>query len=180
VGREQQPSRRTRFESLFGEHYDDVLAYALRRSDGETAQDVVAETFLVAWRRLDAVPADPLPWLYGVARRVLANQRRAGRRRDALARRLAVHAEASDRRAMVGDSSLLRALARLSESDREALVLVAWEGLDQGRVAAALGCRPATLRVRLYRARRRLAHELQREENPLPTALSHPANLEKR
>lgn len=169
-----------RFESLFGEHYDDVLAYTLRRSDRETAQDVVAETFLVAWRRLDVVPDDALPWLYGVARRVLANQRRADRRRDALARRLAVHTEVSDRQPEVGDASLLRALARLPEAGREALLLVAWEGLDRGRAAAALECRPATLRVRLHRARRRLARELETEEADVPTALSHPANVEQR
>lgn len=169
-----------RFESLFGEHYDDVLAYALRRSDGETAQDVVAETFLVAWRRLDVVPDDALPWLYGVARRVLANQRRADSRRDALARRLAVHTEVSDRQSEVGDASLLRALARLPEASREALLLVAWDGLDRGRAAAALGCRPARLRVRLHRARRRLARELETEETDVPTALSHPANVEQR
>lgn len=180
MGLEQQPSRRMRFETLFGKHYDDVLAYALRRSDRETAQDVVAETFLVAWRRLDVVPADPLPWLYGVARRVLANQRRAASRRDALARRLAVDAEVSDRQAEVGDASLLRALGRLSALDREALVLVAWEGLEQRRAAAALGCRPAALRVRLHRARRRLARELEAEEAALPTALSDPVNLEQR
>lgn len=169
-----------RFESVFAEHYDDVLAYALRRSDGQTAQDVVAETFLVAWRRLDAVPDDPLPWLYGVARRVLANQRRSAARRDALARRVAADAAPADLDTpAVGDPSLLRALGRLSEREREALMLVAWEGLDQRRAAAAAGCRPGTLGVRLHRARRRLARELEREAT-LTTRLADPPRLEQR
>jgi RNA polymerase sigma-70 factor (ECF subfamily) len=167
-------------EALFAAHYDDVLAYALRRSDGEAAQDVVAETFLVAWRRLEVVPDDALPWLYGVARRVLANQRRSDRRRDALAQRLAAHAAPTDRPAVGGDVSLLRALARLSEQDCEALMLVAWEGLDRRRAAAALGCRPGTLGVRLHRARRRLARLLDQEEAPLGTAASNPPGLEQR
>jgi RNA polymerase sigma-70 factor, ECF subfamily len=81
--------REHRFELLFRANYPAVRAYALRRSSGDSAQDVVAETFLVAWRRLDDVPADALPWLYGVARRVLANQRRTMRRSEALGERLA-------------------------------------------------------------------------------------------
>lgn len=127
------------------------------------------------------MPADALPWLYGVARRVLANQRRADSRRDALARRLASHGEPTGpRQAAVGDAPMLRALAALSEVDREALVLVAWEGLDQRRVAAALGCRPGTLRVRLHRTRRRLARELERREGSVPEAAFKPANVEQR
>ena len=82
-------TREDRFEEMFREHYGAVRGYALRRIPGDLAQDAVAETFLVAWRRLDDFPADPLPWLFGVARRVLANQRRSADRSSALERRLA-------------------------------------------------------------------------------------------
>ena len=77
-----------RFRALFAAHRSAVLAYARRRVDPDAAADVVAETFLVAWRRLDAVPDDALPWLYGVARKVVGNQRRAQRRSQALVERL--------------------------------------------------------------------------------------------
>jgi RNA polymerase sigma-70 factor, ECF subfamily len=73
-----------RFEALFRENADTVLAYATRRSDPDTAQEIVADTFAVAWRRLDVVPDPALPWLLGVARNVLANERRSRRRAEAL------------------------------------------------------------------------------------------------
>lgn len=87
---ENDAGRRARFERLYDAHYAPVLAYALRRSGRTVAHDVAAETFLVAWRRLDDVPVDAAPWLYGVARRVLANERRAEKRRAALAERMRV------------------------------------------------------------------------------------------
>jgi RNA polymerase sigma-70 factor, ECF subfamily len=159
-----EPSRNERFEGLFREHYARVRGYALRRAPGEVAQEVVAETFLVAWRRLEDVPDDPLPWLFGVARRVLANQRRSARRHVALERRLteALPAAASgDPGEGVGDAEFVRtALARLSERDREALMLVAWHGLTGARAASAAGCSRSAFAVRLHRARARLAAEL--------------------
>ena len=85
---ERQVDRRGAFEQLFNAHYWAVRGYVLRRSPSGAAEDVVAETFLVAWRRLDDIGEDPLPWLLGVARRVMANQHRAERRRGALATRL--------------------------------------------------------------------------------------------
>jgi RNA polymerase sigma-70 factor (ECF subfamily) len=131
---------------------------------------VIAETFLIAWRRFDDLPSDPLPWLYGVARRVLANQRRSAGRGGALEKKLAFagspdgHDNVADR---VGDADLMRlALARLSEHDREALMLVAWEGLDGGRAARAAGCSRGAFAVRLHRARSRLAAELRAQEQP--------------
>ena len=81
-------TRTQRFEEMFTEHYAAVRGYALRRTSADAAQDAVAETFLVAWRRLDDVPPDALPWLFGVARRVLANQRRSAARSEALEERL--------------------------------------------------------------------------------------------
>ncbi|HEV2999433.1 MAG TPA: RNA polymerase sigma factor [Solirubrobacteraceae bacterium] len=162
-------ARRARFERLYDAHYAPVLAYALRRSERSVAHDVAAETFLVAWRRLDDVPADAAPWLYGVARRVLANERRGAGRRAALAERLRqLPARRPPGEALegAGSGSLAEALARLPERDREALMLVAWEGLSTAQAARAMGCAPAALRVRLHRARRRLARALDDLQSP--------------
>lgn len=149
---------------MFRENYAAVRAYALRRAPPEDAQDAVADTFLVAWRRLDEVPDDALPWLYGVARRTLANQRRSADRGAALERRLATAAAPAgspDPADRAGDNELMRlALAGLPESSREALMLVAWHGLTPARAARAAGCSRATFAVRLHRARGRLAAEL--------------------
>ncbi len=130
------------------------------------ADDVVAEVFVVCWRRFDEIPADPLPWLLGVARHVLATLRRAEHRREALHVRL-LHSETSTEQSPVrggGDGVLGAALERLSEGDRELLLLVAWEGLSTSEVASVLELRPSTTRVRLMRARRRLRVELARAE----------------
>ena len=159
------PSRREqRFEHLFRENYRPLRDYTLRRAAPDAAQDAVAETFLVAWRRLDDVPEDGLPWLYGVARRVLANQRRSATRGAALERRLAgalATAASGDPGETAGEGELVRqALDTLSARSREALLLVAWEGLSPARAARAAGCSSATFAVRLHRARARLATEL--------------------
>jgi RNA polymerase sigma factor (sigma-70 family) len=165
-----QTTHASRFEALFREHYPAVRAYASRRAPTEMAQDAIAETFLIAWRRFDDVPSDPLPWLYGVARRVLANQRRSAGRGTALEEKLASAASPDghdDLTEQVGDAELMRfALARLSEQDRETLMLVAWEGLDGARAARVAGCSRGTFAVRLHRARSRLANEIQTQEQP--------------
>ncbi len=146
-----------RFEALFCKHYGRVLAYARRRTTPEGAQDVVSETFLVAWRRLDNIPRDELAWLLAVARRSLANGRRATRRHDALVERLA--AEPSERleHEATEPRELIAALATLSALDRELLILIAWDGVTPAEAAVTLGCSAASARVRLHRARRRLA-----------------------
>jgi RNA polymerase sigma-70 factor (ECF subfamily) len=165
-----EPIRNERFEGLFRENYAAVRGYALRRARREEAQDVVAETFAVAWRRLDDVPVDALPWLYGVARRVLANQRRSADRSAALEQRLATAPPTSgsgDPGESVGDAEILSAaFARLSDSDREALMLVAWHGLYGARAARAAGCTRAAFAVRLHRARARLAAQVASLELP--------------
>jgi RNA polymerase sigma-70 factor, ECF subfamily len=151
--------RRERFERLFGTHFRSVLAYALRRAPRAEAEDVVAETFLIAWRRLDEVPSDERPWLLGVARRVLSNQRRAAGRRTALHERLMLE--------RAGDASaeqpvpIVEALDQLPERDREVLILIAWDGLSTEDAAQVLGCSRVAARVRLHRARQRLRHELR-------------------
>jgi RNA polymerase sigma-70 factor, ECF subfamily len=168
-------TREDRFEELFREHYGAVRGYALRRAPGDLAQDAVSETFLVAWRRLDDVPADALPWLYGVARRVLANQRRSADRSSALERRLAAQTIAAPDLPgeSGGDGELLRAaLARLSERDREALMLVAWHELSGARAARAAGCTRTAFAVRLHRARTRLAAQLDLLGSPAAPAVN--------
>ncbi|HEX2295097.1 MAG TPA: sigma-70 family RNA polymerase sigma factor [Actinomycetota bacterium] len=157
--------RRRRFEELYEATRRPLLAYALRRVGPDEAKDVVAETFLVAWRRLDDVPDDALPWLYGVARKVAATAGRADSRRSGLVRRMVAEARperAGDPASALHDrEALADAFASLRPRDREVLTLVALDGLDVGRAAVVLGCTPATLSVRLHRARRRLARALE-------------------
>jgi len=121
-----------RFDALYRRYYGRVLAYVLRRATSEVAHDVVADTFLVAWRRLERLPDDPLPWLLGVARKTLANQWRSARRRQALLTELKAEEVARPNTATgpTGGASLdvAAALDRLSEADRELLLLIAWEG----------------------------------------------------
>jgi RNA polymerase sigma factor (sigma-70 family) len=173
--RPQSDADTTRFTQLFDAHFRSVSAYALRRTPPAEADDVVAETFLVAWRRLEELPENPKPWLLGVARRVLANQRRAGRRRGALAERIADEAtDGHDRRSR---PPVLEALSRLSEPDREALLLVAWDGLSTAEGALALGCSQTAFKVRLHRARARLRAELDSLERAWPRQML-PSRLE--
>jgi RNA polymerase sigma-70 factor, ECF subfamily len=151
-------------ETWFREHSADVLAYALRRTDAASAEDVVAEVFLIAWRREDRVPeTDPVLWLYSVARRVLANQRRAARRRDALVAVLGPLARRHTGDPEPAGSPLRVALARLRPDDREVLMLTAWEGLDASQAGVVLGCTAQAVHTRLHRARGRLQAELDRE-----------------
>jgi RNA polymerase sigma-70 factor (ECF subfamily) len=151
-----------RLAELYAEHGRDVLAYALRRAPGpEDAADVVAETFLIAWRRLRDVPTgeDARLWLYGVARRVLANQRRGEHRRLRLGERLRTELPAmvAEQAAPSGErSAVLTALSGLDEADRELLLLVGWEGLEPAQPARVVGGSAVAVRSRLHRARRRL------------------------
>jgi len=155
-----------RFEALYRQHFRGVLGYALARLEPERAKDACAEVFLVAWRRLGDVPAEPAAWLFGVARKVVAEQVRGDSRRDALAERLAAPGyrepeHPSDPVDQVTQrEAALTALARLGERDRELLTLLAWHGLTAGQAAEALGLTSLTLAVRLHRARGRLASAL--------------------
>jgi RNA polymerase sigma-70 factor, ECF subfamily len=149
-----------RFERLFRANYDRVLAYARRRGSSE-ADDVAAETFLIAWRRLEAVPRNELPWLLAVARRVLANQRRRSATQARAAAGMAAEAASPTEISGDFDTSLRRALLQLSETDRELLTLIAWDGLAPGEAGRVLGLTAVGARVRLHRARRRLEGLLQ-------------------
>ncbi len=164
--RDEAARRERRFRAIYQADFAAVLGYALRRTNrAEDAADVVAETFLVAWRRFDDVPplGESRLWLYAVARRVLANHRRGERRRSALGEALA--------RDLVGVCEdprpsdlepLARAWADLREADRDILGLAAWEGLSGDRLAAVVGCSRTAAKLRLHRARRRFAKELRR------------------
>lgn len=159
-----------RFEQLYRAHAGRVRAYALRRTTPAAADDVVADVFLVAWRRLTDVPDQPLPWLLGVARRVLANRRRADSRSAALTQRMAAD-HAPQPAAPDVDERALAALATLSDPDRELLMLIAWDELDQAEVASTLGVRRNTVAVRLHRARQRFAAALASQDAAHPTTL---------
>ncbi len=169
-----------RFDGLWRDHAHAVLRYARRRVLPADVDDVVAETFVVAWRRLDEVPDPALPWLLGVARGVSANAVRSARRRDALADRVAGTGEHDPRRAATdvtaraldADGAATSALRRMSEIDREVLTLLAWDQLSQTEAATVIGCSPGALKVRLHRARKRFTGLLgQSPPDPRPIAL---------
>jgi RNA polymerase sigma-70 factor (ECF subfamily) len=151
-------------EALFRAHYRDVAAYVRRRAEPNLVEDVVAETFLVAWRRLDEVPVNARPWLLGVARKTLATQRRAGARRRSLVTRLEAQrlAEPDEQPNELGVAD---ALMRLSEKDREAITLVAWDGLSPNEAAVVVGQSPVAFRVRLHRAKRRLRQQIHARQH---------------
>jgi RNA polymerase sigma factor (sigma-70 family) len=167
-------TRRARFEALFREYHPAVQGYARRRVPPETVDDIVSATFLVVWTRLGDVPESPLPWLLTIARNVAATERRGAARRQRLwLKARSGHVERYDPvEPGSGDGRVLGALARLSERDREALTLVAWDGLTSAQAAALLGEPPDRFRKRLYRAGRRLrallATELRPEEAASP------------
>lgn len=154
-----------RFERLHEEHFEAVRRYAWRR-DPDSADDVAAETFVVAWRRLDEVPQDALPWLIAVARNVRLNLLRSQRRQANVVRALRSSTPPAspngERLFSQGlPEEIADALAALSVLDREVLLLHAWEDLERGEIAAALGCSKANVSVRLHRAKRRFAHALR-------------------
>lgn len=150
------------FRQMYAANFPPLLGYALRRVEQPAdAADVVAETFLIAWRRRHEVPGGPETrlWLYGVARRVLANHHRGDERRERLGDRLRkrLAAVVPDPGAEIPERLAVReALARLGELDREVLTLTVWEGLEPREVAEVLGVNPAAVRTRLSRARARL------------------------
>jgi RNA polymerase sigma factor (sigma-70 family) len=161
--------RRARFRAVYEANYHRVLGYVLRRTVSlEDAEDVVAETFLTAWRRLEQLPpgSGTRPWLYGVARKALANHQRGELRRERLSGRLHAGSALPSPHPVDADREVARvaaAFGRLGNDERELLALVAWEELDAGEIAVVFGCSRNAARIRLHRARRRLARELERE-----------------
>jgi RNA polymerase sigma-70 factor (ECF subfamily) len=164
------PEREECFARLYRRYQPQLLAYARRRLPEADAVEVVADAFLNVWRHLDSAPTDPLPWLYRIAGNSAANHWR----RDSRWQRLQDRAKAQFQQqtgpdpavAAVGREQLATALAALADKDREVLRLAAWEGLDGAELAAALGCSAGAAKVRLHRARQRLARLLANTETP--------------
>jgi RNA polymerase sigma-70 factor (ECF subfamily) len=153
--------RRPRLEALFVSHAAAVRAYAARRVPAGDVDDVASDVFVIAWRRLDDVPEDALPWLLACARRIIANRVRGARRQTALRQRLGLE-RPSPPGVTIADAGLAQGLAALSPADREALLLVAWDGLDHTRAAVVAGCSPRAFSMRVHRARGRLAAAMAR------------------
>lgn len=147
--RKSESERQQRFDALFASCSSNIVAYCgWRAGSASDAQDAAAEVFLTAWRRLDRVPAGEAArlWPYATARRVIANQRRSGRRRVALQERLALEAAAAPPESPAFDREetlLHEALGRLGTRDREVLLLAEWEGLSAAQIGVVLG-RPPT------------------------------------
>lgn len=166
----EMQTREGRFSRLHAEHFEAVRRYVWRR-DPSLADDVVAETFLIAWRRIDEVPTDARPWLIAVARNARLNARRSRRRQQAVATRLAE--EAPSALTAPGDhADIGAALAKLSANDREILLLSAWDDLDRSGIATVLGCSKANVSLRLHRARRRFSDALARQAAGVPVTHS--------
>lgn len=177
-------------DRLYELHAARVLAFAIRRApDIATAEDVMAETFAIAWRRRDVRPEHELPWLYSIALNVLSNQRRSRGRRSKLLGKVRQEAVpfGRDPAELIDDRESIRAAFQaLSEGQREVLRLAFWEDLSPGEAAAVLGCSPGAYRVRLHRARAALAKHLDASEHlaadaPEPgTAMCDPGSQEAR
>lgn len=162
-----------KFRELYDANRLDILKYLLRRSaNTDEAADALAETFLVAWRRIDLVPDghEGRLWLYGVARNVLFKQFKKKQHVTALNERLAV--ELRSVATTQGNDEVRggvhNALSQLSKSDREIVELSAWEDLTPGEIASVLGISANAARVRLHRARHRLAGILMQPELKIP------------
>jgi RNA polymerase sigma factor (sigma-70 family) len=178
VRRRKEADRRVTFEHLFRETRSDLLAYALRRStDPEDAADLLAETYLIAWEKIDALPRGEQArlWLFGVMRNVLLRGVRRSASRQALAQRLATElqrASASPERAVDDETvaALHAAVNSLPPREQEIVMLTAWEGLTPREIATVLGTSANAVRIRLHRARVQLKRRLD------PTALDLPSS----
>lgn len=172
---------RARFEALYRAQCGAVRSFVYRRASPAVADDVVADVFVIAWRRLDQAPEDALPWLLGIARGVLANQRRGQARQLALRDRLAGSVVAG-----VGDGqecpteggTLMSALALLNRLDQEVLLLAAWDGLERVQAARVLGITTGVFSVRLHRARRRLKRALAAQHEAIERQAGEPPVVE--
>ncbi len=163
------PDREARFESVVNDVYEPLQRYFGRRARPEDVSDLLNETLLVIWRRLDDVPLDDIrPWSYGVAKRCLANHRRGDRRRLRLVGRVATHAPAVLRRDDLSSDdtdhpALSVALAELDEAEGELVRLWAWEQLEPREIALVLGTTANAVSLRLTRAKKKLAMSIERQ-----------------
>jgi RNA polymerase sigma-70 factor (ECF subfamily) len=153
VAEEHADDARERFEALAADVVEPIRRFLARRTDPDTAEDVLAETLLVCWRRVDEVPDLPLPWVYAVARNCLNNASRASRRQERVAARLAAEPTAPE---PADDPALHEALAALRPEEAELIRLWAWEQLTPAEIATVLGITPNAASIRLHRARGKL------------------------
>ncbi len=163
----RDPSAALRFERLYAAAREPLARYLVRRAAPDVVEDLFAEVMTTAWRRLDDIPADAeVPWLYGTARRVLANHRRANGRLGRLMERLSLVAPTADPGVLPagGDADLTSAMAGLAPDDAEVLRLWAWEDLAPREIAVVLGITPNAASIRLHRAKARLRTRLERDD----------------
>jgi RNA polymerase sigma-70 factor (ECF subfamily) len=163
----------TRFESIYRQNFRAILRFTLARLDPEAAKDAAAETFLICWRRLEDVPGDAAPWLFGVAKKVITGQLRSASRREALRARFEIMGAGRTTTRGIDDevvqrAFVLAALAKLSENDREVLKLAVWDELSARVAATALRISRVAYGVRLHRARHRLSAALAEEDGSPP------------
>ena len=174
--------RRSRFERLYLAHHLRVLAYCARRAPASEAEDASSETFLVSWRRLDELPPDDqvLPYLYAVASRALANQRRSIRRRSTLITKLQNLGVAPPESAPTivvrreQDRVVDNAVRRLPAKDREIVMLDAWEGLSRQEIAQVVGLSKMAVDKRLIRAHKKLGRQLEPLIDPGTSGIAKP------
>lgn len=177
-------AQRVQFRSAFDAHFDALNRYCLRRVPIDDVNDVVSEVFLVAWRKIDHMPAEPdcLMWLYGVARFEVNNRRRSNRRSRALAVRIrgvAHHPDPEPETVIIRreQSRLIsKALSTLRPLDQEILLLRTHEELSYDQISIVVGCNPQTARKRMARALRRLraatdTDAIQRVEAARPASM---------
>lgn len=156
-------ARTERFRLMYDVGYPRIVAFALRRArTRDDAYDVVGDTFMTAWRRFDDAPSEEawMAWLYGIARRVLANHYRSIDRRGRLVEKVGFASTPPTDEGDTGPEIVTEALTRLRPDDREILTLAAWDDLSNDEIAVVLDLKPQTAAVRLHRARKRLAKEL--------------------
>jgi RNA polymerase sigma factor (sigma-70 family) len=163
-------SRDEQFRVVYDGNLAEVTAYVRRRAAEDAVEDIVADVFLVCWKKLEQVPKEPLPWLYTVARKTLANHYRQRARQNAELPSAEIVGEVP----LPTDPILALAFARLAETDREVLRLVAWEQLSLRQAAVVLDCSAVTCRVRLHRAKRRLAGQLEQLDAASAAPRPHP------
>jgi RNA polymerase sigma-70 factor, ECF subfamily len=172
------PDGEARFTELYEATYADLIRFVQRRADHTHAEDIVAEAFLVAWRRFGEMPkhlTDARAWLFGIARHTIMNSHRGAKRREALAVRLAEAIPASsdgDADLVARQVDLAAAWDRLSAPHQEALALAVLDGLAAPQAAAVLGISAVAFRLRLSRARRALRTHLVHHPQPTPAGTS--------
>ena len=175
------PAREDRLARLYDKYNRAIRAYCLRRVRDDDVSDAVADVFAVAWRRIDDVPIEEvaLPWLYGVARRVVADHYRSQNRRTRLTAKVSgvrppVPIQPDLQVVQLAEyHQVHEALAALRGKDREILLLAAWEELSNSEIAEIVGCSTTAAAQRLYRAKQRLGRAYRAmSRNGLPPAVA--------